>query len=141
MFGKENLKQVIRFCLIGVSNTIVAYVAYLIVLQLTDFLFLANFSGYFFSTINSFVWNNAWVFKRKEDEVRNPWIALMRLFIMYAFTGIVLNYLLLLLWVNLLGISDKIAPLINSVLGIPINFLISKFWCFKSRKKSGGDLL
>ena len=137
MFTKENVRQVIRFCIIGGSNIVVAYIAYLIILWITDYLFAANFAGYFFSTINSFFWNNIWVFKKKDDEERNPWIALLKMFLMYAFTGIVLNYILLLLWINVLGISEVIAPMINSLLGIPINFLISKLWCFKSKKKDG----
>lgn len=138
MTNMKTIKQVIKFCIVGVGNTIVAYVAYLSALKITGYLFVANFLGFFFSTINSFLWNNVWVFKKKEDEKRNPWIALLKMFMMYAFTGIVLNYFLLLLWVNILGISDVIAPLINSVLGIPINFLISKLWCFKSKKKDAG---
>lgn len=137
MVTKDNVRQFIEFCIIGASNTIVAYVTYLIVIKLTGYLFIANFAGYAFSTVNSFLWNNAWVFKKKEDERRNPLVALIKLFIMYAFTGIILNYFLLLLWINVLGISEFIAPIINSIIGIPINFLVSKFWCFKSQKKEG----
>lgn len=137
MVTKDNVRQFIEFCIIGASNTIVAYVTYLIVIKLTGYLFIANFAGYAFSTVNSFLWNNAWVFKKKEDERRNPLVALIKLFIMYAFTGIILNYFLLLLWINVLGISEFIAPIINSIIGIPINFLVSKFWCFKSQKKGG----
>ena len=132
MFTKDNIKQFLGFGIVGISNVVAAYIAYLILLKLTGVLFWANFAGYVFSTINSFLWNNVWVFKKKDDEERNPWIALLKMFMMYAFTGIVLNYILLLLWINVLGISEVIAPMINSLLGIPINFLISKLWCFKS---------
>ena len=37
MFTKENVRQVIRFCIIGGSNTVVAYIAYLIII---DFLMI-----------------------------------------------------------------------------------------------------
>ena len=135
MFGKESIRQFICFCIIGASNTLIAYIAFLFVLKFTGELFWANFAGYVFSTVNSFLWNNAWVFKKRDNEKRSPWIVLIKMFIMYAFTGIVLNYFLLLLWINVLGISEIVAPMINSIIGIPINFLVSKFWCFRGQKK------
>lgn len=134
MRNREWIRQFIKFCIIGGSNVAVAYVAYLAALKLTGILFVSTFSGYVFSTLNSFFWNNGWVFKKDEGE-RRSWVkALARMFFMYAATGIFLNYFLLLVWVKVLGISEIIAPVINSIIGIPINFLVSKFWCFKAEK-------
>lgn len=135
---KEWVKQFIKFGLIGGSNTVVSYIAYVITIFLVDNIFLANLMSYVWGTINSYIWNNLWVFKKKEDEKRNPWLVLGKLFIMYAGTGIVLNYFLLLLWIDVLGIPKLIAPILNSAFGIPINFLVSKFWCFKDIKKEEG---
>lgn len=135
LFSKEWIRQFIKFCLIGGSNLVVSYIAYLAVLKVIDNLFLANLAAFFAGIINSFIWNNIWVFRRKADETRNPWAVLGKMFVMYAATGIVLNYFLLLLWVEVCGISKGVAPIINSILGIPINFVVSKFWCFKVKKK------
>lgn len=133
--NKQSIKQFIQFCMVGGTNLVAAYIFYYFALNLTENLFVANFAGYFFSTINSFLWNNIWVFRKDENETRNPWLALLKLFITYAATGIVLNYFLLLLWVDVLGVTKLIAPIFNSIIDIPINFFVSKLWCFKTKKK------
>lgn len=76
---KEWVKQFIKFGLIGGSNTVVSYIAYVITIFLVDNLFLANLMSYVWGTINSYIWNNLWVFKKKDDEKRNPWIVLGKL--------------------------------------------------------------
>jgi len=38
---------------------------------------------------------------------------------------------LLYLWVDIVGISNIIAPLINIIMIIPLNFLLNKLWVFK----------
>ncbi len=35
------------------------------------------------------------------------------------------------LWVDMLHISEFLAPVINLLFNVPVNFLINKFWAFK----------
>lgn len=139
MFDRQWIRQFVKFCIIGGSNVAVAYIAYLIALRLTGILFVANLSGYVFSTLNAFYWNNTWVFKKDNGEYRNLAKAFIRMFIMYAATGIFLNYWLLLVWIGFFGISAIVAPIINSAISIIINFIISKFWCFKTEQVESGE--
>ncbi|MDY4170537.1 MAG: GtrA family protein [[Ruminococcus] gnavus] len=42
-----------------------------------------------------------------------------------------LNNVLSTFWIYTLGMSKYLAPLINLVISVPINFLLNKFWAYK----------
>ena len=50
---------------------------------------------------------------------------------------IILNSILALLWVELLHMSKLIAPIINLLVSVPINFFMNKFWAFKKKPSEG----
>ena len=56
---------------------------------------------------------------------------MIKTYISYSFTGLFLSSILLVLWVQVLGISEFIAPIINLLISVPLNFIINKFWAFK----------
>jgi len=41
---------------------------------------------------------------------------------------------LLWLWTDVIGISKFLAPLISLLITVPVNFLMNKFWTFKTVK-------
>ena len=71
------------------------------------------------------------MFVLKEGQQRSMWKALLKTYVSYSFTGLFLCTALLVLWVQVLHISEFVAPLINLVVSVPVNFLINKFWAFK----------
>ena len=73
------------------------------------------------------------VFTNKEGEKRNLFSALMKTYAAYGFTGLFLSEVLLMLWVNKLGINEYIAPIINLLVTVPLNFLMQKYWAFKEK--------
>ena len=83
------------------------------------------------SVLWSFYWNQKTVFVLKEGQQRSMWKALLKTYVSYSFTGLFLCTALLVLWVQVLHISEFVAPLINLVVSVPVNFLINKFWAFK----------
>ena len=131
--------QFVKFGLIGVTNTVLSYVINVVALlgfqkagmsPKYDYL-VAQFVAFVISVSWSFYWNNKLVFKEEDSGQRVWWKALIKTYISYSFTGIFLNSVLSWMWVTLLNISKLIAPLINLVVSVPINFLINKFWAFK----------
>lgn len=38
-------------------------------------------------------------------------------------------------WVQICYVSEWIAPIINLLVSVPLNFLINKFWAFKKEEK------
>ncbi len=134
----ESLVQFVKFGIVGLSNTIVGYIANIVTIMILsknhvswDY-FAGNIVAFILGVIWSFYWNNRFVFKIKDGDKRNLVAALFKTYLSYALTGLVLNNILSYLWVDILGISKMIAPLINMIIGVPINFIINKLWAFKS---------
>lgn len=150
LMGKELTHEVIegviqfaKFGLVGVSNTVISYVLYAVSLLLFqkfrifigfDY-YIAQIISFMLSVLWSFYWNNKLVFVVEEGEKRSIWRALMKTYVSYSFTGLFLNSLLLTLWVQVFHISEYIAPIINLLVSVPINFLINKLWAFKTEQK------
>jgi putative flippase GtrA len=139
---RSTFTEFIKFGLVGVSNTIVSYLLYAVTLQVLIKLnifpafvyIIANIVSFLLSVLWSFYWNNKYVFKLKDGEERSIWRALLKTYVSYGVTGIVLNNILLFLWVDTLGIHKMVAPIINLVINIPINFFMNKLWAFSKKK-------
>lgn len=138
----EGFMQFVKFGIVGVSNTVISYVIYvgalmgfkeLNILSDIDYL-IAQVVAFVLSVLWSFFWNNKYVFKQEEGGERSVLRALMKTYVSYGFTGLVLNSILLILWVKVFHISEFIAPIINLLISVPINFVINKFWAFKDSK-------
>lgn len=131
------LIQFVKFGIVGASNTVISYILNVLVLLALsswkvswDFV-AANIVSFVLSVLWSFYWNNRFVFTVEEGKQRKVGKAMLKTFISYGFTGIILNNLLSWLWINIFGISKYIAPLINLIISVPLNFIINKFWAFK----------
>lgn len=132
----DALTQFFKFCLVGFSNAAVAYVTNIAALRVLqgfavswDYLG-ANAVSFVISVLWAFFWNDRLVFERGG---RRGWLrALLRTYLVYGFTGILLNSALAWLLVERLGVSKQIAPLLYIAAGMPINFLLNKKWAFRS---------
>lgn len=135
----EGMVQFVKFGVIGVSNVIVSYVTNIIVLAILlpfhykwDFV-IGNIFAFLLSVLWSFFWNNKFVFKKGANEERSIIKTLLKTYITYAFTGIVLNNILGWVWINIFHISKFIAPIIHLIITVPINFLLNKIWAFRTK--------
>mgnify|MGYP004491626053 FL=1 len=136
----EGVMQFVRFGIVGVSNTIISYVIYVVcllffqkmgILKNIDYI-IAQVTQFVLSVLWSFYWNNRMVFTLKEGEKRSVWKAVIKTYISYSFTGLFINSALLIVWVKVMHISEFIAPVINLLISVPLNFIINKFWAFKA---------
>ena len=133
-----SLLQFVRFAIVGISNTVLSYVINIIVLFIMNPLnvswdyFAGNIVAFLLSVLWSFYWNNKYVFKKAEGEKRNLWKVLIKTYASYAISGIVLANFLSWIWVSVLGISKYVAPLINLLISVPMNFILNKLWAYKS---------
>lgn len=140
---QDSMFQFIKFGIVGVTNTIISYVLNVLVLVLLNPLnvswdFVAgNAVAFILSVLWSFYWNNRFVFSVQEGQKRNIWKTLLKTYIAYAFTGIVLNNILGWLWISILHISKYVAPLINLIISVPVNFIINKRWAFEESANKG----
>ena len=139
----EALMQFVKFGIVGLSNTVISYVIYvgtLILFQKNNLIpsvdyLVAQVIAFILSVLWSFYWNNKFVFEKADNEERNIVHALIKTYISYAFTGLFLNSIFSLLWVEVLGIPKIIAPIINLLVSVPLNFVMNKFWAFRKTEK------
>lgn len=133
--------QFIKFCLVGLSNTLISYIINIVVLVILTPLkiecdyFIGNIISYLLSVLWSFYWNNRFVFVQEKDKTRSVGKALVKTYIAYGFTGIILNNIMSLIWIDKLGISKYIAPFINLIISVPLNFFINKLWAFRTEDR------
>lgn len=136
----DSLVQFIKFGIVGVTNTAISYLINVATLKFLDQYYLswdyvaANMTAFILSVLWSFYWNNKFVFSTRDGERRVLWKTLLKTYVAYGFTGIVLTNLLSYVWIEALGISKFIAPLINLIISVPINYFINKNWAFNNNK-------
>jgi putative flippase GtrA len=131
--------QFFKFGIVGLSNTIIGYVIYAVSLKILRYnkwfsncdIYMAQLVMFLLSVAWSFFWNNRIVFKKKAGVKRNILAALLKTYISYALTSLLLSEILLMFWVRLLGINGYVAPAINLLITVPLNFIIQKYWAFK----------
>lgn len=136
------MKQFLKYTAIGISSGIVNIAVYnfvLLVLDAARFLpeadyLIAIMIGFLISVLWSYLLNRRFVFHSDSTHIV-PWYhVLLKMYIAYAFTGIVLSSMLSVLWIEVIGIPKEVITVINDSIGLPVNFLINKFWAFRDRK-------
>ena len=137
--NKTGVYQFIKFGIVGASNTLIAYVIYSICVYLGIHYLLANALGFFISVLNAYYWSDRFVFKKGECESRSAIWTLAKTYTAYGSTGLLLASIFLYLYVDKLHISEYIAQLLVLVVTIPLNFIINKFWSFKTKKVNEED--
>lgn len=141
----DNFIQFIKFGIIGLSNTLIYYFTNLLTIWLVRPFYLkkdyiiGNIIGFVVSVLWSFYWNNKYVFQQKNEKQENLFVALSKVFAAYAFTGIILSNIISYVLIDIAGWSKYIVPLINSVIGVPVNFVLNKFWVFRNRMDESGE--
>ena len=136
----EWLAQFVKFGLIGVTNTLLSYGIYMLVIWLMaplDFAYdyiVGSVLGFIISVLWSFYWNNKLVFT-EGSEKRNILKSLLKTYLSYAATGIVLSNILLYVFVDLMVIPKAVAPILGLLITVPLNFILNKYWAFRKEKK------
>lgn len=121
------ISRFIKFCLVGVSNTIISLgVYYIFILISRDLYIIGNAVGFVVSVFNSYILNSKFVFKKTTERKKT----LIKTYIAYG-TNLIIGTLLLYLFVDILGISEVIAPLINLCITVPLNYILNKKWVMR----------
>lgn len=123
--------QFIKFGIVGVSNTLISLAIYYIFVWVSKDLYMwGNIVGWVVSVFNAFYWNNKYVFKSEHQDWKSTLIRLGKNYLTYGSTFLLATAMLF-IEINWLNMSEWIAPIINLLITIPLNFLLNKFWAFK----------
>lgn len=123
------LFQFIKFSIVGISNTAISlFVYYVFILINKDFYQLGNVFGWIIGVLNSFYWNNKYVFKQNDEHSNLKRV--LKSYFAYFLTFI-LTIVLLHIEIEFLNLSKVVCPIMNLMVTTPINFLVNKHWIFK----------
>ena len=124
---KKLLAQFFKFGIVGLSNTAIYFAIYYVLVLLGVSYLFANVFAFVIGVLNSLYWNKKFVFKDSEKSLPK---LLMKIYAAYGFTFF-LSTVALFFMVEIMQISEYIAPIFNICITVPINFLINKFWVFR----------
>lgn len=130
----KKLQQFIKFGIVGLLNTLISYFVYIVLIMLSINYLIAGLMGFFASVLNAYYWNSKYVFNFNSTEHYGKFKTLLKTLISYAGTGLILSNILLVFWVEVIHISEIVAPLFSLVITIPLNFILNKYWAYKKKK-------
>ena len=123
---QSGLIQFIKFGLVAASNTIISFAIYALVLfgfssilkisekEMVAYL-SASVISWIISVLNAFFWSNKFVFKVKSGEQRVWWKTLIKTYISYAGTGLILANVLLYFWISVINIGQYLGWVVEKL--------------------------
>ena len=117
--------------MVGISNTALSYAIFYICVILGAHYLVSNLVGFVAGVLYAYYWSNKYVFKVEETNKRNHVVALIKTFVSYGTTGIILQSIFLYLLVEYGTMDSRVAQLICLLITVPLNFIINKYWSFK----------
>ncbi len=123
---KNQIKEVILFCVVGCLNTLIHLGIYAILVVLHTHFLLANIIGYLFGLTNSYILNKVLVFKQNKRS-----LAYMVKFTLVNILTLFINSILLYILVKKMHFHIIYSQLAVTVITFFINYLGSKLWAFK----------
>lgn len=159
MKNNKVIFEIFKFGIVGVLNTFVTQLVYTITAILGCPYLVANATAFIISVFHAYLWQTNFVFKEDSSkEKRVWWKVLLKTYVSYSFTGLFLNSILLIVWIDLLKIEAYvhpiteivyslgftlndydmaviIAPVLNIFINVPINYCLNKFWAYRQNKK------
>lgn len=135
------LIQFVRFGIVGASNTLISYLTYALLVWSLSLVTqaeiqAANLVSFVVSVANAYIWNTRWVFRKEvagQENMRRR-SSMVKFFVSYGGTYL-LSVVLLYLWTSVLDVNRYVAPVLTLAVTVPTNFVINKFWTFRSARQ------
>ena len=108
----KSLLQFFKFCIVGLSNTIICEGIYVVLLFFGVHYLAANIIGNLISILNAYYWSNKYVFKAEEGEQRVWWKVLLKTYATYGFS-MVLSAGLLVFWLEIVKLEQYMGPVLS----------------------------
>jgi putative flippase GtrA len=120
--------QFVKFGIVGVSNTLITFAVYTLLLKGFGVWYLAASAiGFVVGAVNGFLWNRRWTFRGHVGDALTP----VRWGIVQA-CGLGLNLGLLYLLVHDAGIDKLLAQAFATVVVTVLTFIANRAWTFRA---------
>ncbi|PFJ15090.1 sugar translocase [Bacillus cereus] len=119
------MEKLLKFGLIGIFNTFITIISFMIFVKFGMHYLVANTISYLLGVANSYYWNKNWVFKSNNKSISVFFKFLTVNLIILAF-----NTLSLFILVDKLAFHTFIAQIFAIGVGMIMNFFLNKIWTF-----------
>lgn len=134
------LMQFIKFGMVGGFNTILTYVIVNVMFYLWGINEqIGNMTAFVITVFISYMVNSRFVFSETAGE-QSFLKGLAKVYISYSITGLFITGALLYLETKILKIPLYIGSFVNIFITVPINFVLNKFWAYKSKDSRKPEL-
>ncbi len=119
--------QFVKFGIVGVSNTLISFAVYTLLLKGFDVWYVAASGiGFAVGAINGFLWNRAWTFRGHVGDALTP----VRWFVVQS-CGLLVNLGLVYLFVDGLGLDKLTGQAATIAIVTVLTFFVNRAWTFK----------
>lgn len=132
---KESALQFIKFGMVGGLNSALNIIIYWVCINCGMHYLAANTIGFIITVAISYILNNLFTFSEKEEQVEWSFLRLLKTYVSYFMTGMLINSILLWFWNDYIGINENLSPILNLFATVPLNFVINKFWIYRRNRK------
>jgi putative flippase GtrA len=119
--------QFIKFGTVGISNTLLNFAIYTLLLKVFGVWYLAAAAiGFMVGAVNGFLWNRRWTFRGHVGDALTPvrWAVVQG-------CGLALNEGLLYMWVAGVGVDALVGQALAIVVVTTVTFLVNRAWTFR----------
>lgn len=129
-------RQFYKFGIVGVSNTIVDFLVYVLLtrtlLFFSEHFYLANVLSFSIAVTNSFYWNRKWTFRSTDSRRTLQYFK----FFVVNIAGLGINTGLLYVLVRYADMYDVFAKILAIGVALFWNFFINRLWVFTEKEKA-----
>ncbi len=119
--------QFVKFGVVGVSNTLIFFLVYTLLLKVFGVWYVAASGiGFAVGAINGFLWNRAWTFRGHVGDALTP----VRWFVVQT-SGLLANLGLVYLFVDGIGLDELVGQAVTIVIVTVVTFLANRAWTFR----------
>jgi len=119
--------QFVKFGIVGVSNTLIAFAVYTLLLKVFGVWYVAASGiGFAVGAVNGFLWNRAWTFRGHVGDALTP----VRWFVVQS-CGLLLDLGLVYLFVDGAGLDELVGQAATTVIVTLITFFVNRAWTFR----------
>jgi putative flippase GtrA len=127
-FGAPLIVQFVKFGTVGVSNTLLTFVVYTVLLKVFGVWYLAASAiGFLTGAVNGFLWNRRWTFKEHVGDALTP----IRWGVVQG-CGLGLNVGILYLLVDGARVDKLVSQAVATAVVTVLTFLANRAWTFRA---------
>lgn len=121
--------QFVKFGIVGVSNTLISFAVYTLLLKAFGVWYVAASGiGFALGAVNGFLWNRAWTFRGHVGDALTP----VRWFVVQS-CGLLVNLGLVYLFVDDVGLDELTGQAATIVIVTVLTFFANRAWTFKGQ--------